>query len=146
MSQLLKRMVALAALTMISGVTLAEGHKVDVYKSPYCGCCHKWVDHMRSHGFEVVTHDVSDVGATRASLGMPATLGSCHTATVDGYVLEGHVPAEDVERLLKEHPAAVGLAVPGMPAGSPGMEGARSQAYDTLLVKKGGATSVFAAH
>lgn len=119
---------------------------VEMYKNPYCGCCGQWAEHMRKNGFQVVAHDVEDITAKRASLGMPASVGSCHTAKVGGYLLEGHVPAADVRRLLKEKPKALGLAVPGMPAGSPGMDIPNSPPYETLLVAKDGGTTVFARH
>ena len=122
---------------------------VEVWKDPSCGCCADWVTHMQAHGFETRVHDVGN-GAARARLGVPLALGSCHTARVGGYAVEGHVPAVDVQRLLKDKPQAVGLAVPGMPIGSPGMDGpaygGRQDAYDTLLVQKGGKTTVFQAH
>lgn len=108
---------------------------VDVYKSPTCGCCDKWVDHMRDHGFTVKTHDVGNKEIRKKS-GVSETVGSCHTALVNGYAIEGHVPASDVIRLLKEKPKAIGLAVPDMPHGSPGMEGSRSDPYNVLLLKE----------
>lgn len=108
---------------------------VEVYKSPTCGCCSKWVDHMREHGFTVKTHDVGNK-EIRKKAGISNTLGSCHTALVNGYAIEGHVPAPDIIRLLKEKPQAVGLAVPDMPHGTPGMEGARSDPYSVLLIKE----------
>ncbi len=108
---------------------------VDVYKSPTCGCCAKWVDHMREHGFTVKTHDVGNKEIRKKS-GISESLGSCHTALVNGYAIEGHVPAPDILRLLKEKPKAVGLAVPDMPHGTPGMEGARSDPYNVLLIKE----------
>ena len=101
---------------------------------------------MRAQGFDVKTHDVEDVPGQRKKLGMPDAYGSCHTAKVGNYLIEGHVPAADVQRLLKEKPKAVGLAVPSMPPGSPGMESARPMPYETLLVKVDGSTSVFARH
>jgi hypothetical protein len=119
---------------------------VDVYKSPNCGCCGKWIDHMKDAGFEVRTHNVMDVPLARKTLGMPVRFGSCHTAKVGGYVVEGHVPAADVQRLLKEKPRAVGIAVPSMPPGSPGMESAKPVPYNTLLVQAGGEATVFAKH
>ncbi len=119
---------------------------VDVYKSPYCGCCGKWVEHLRQAGFNVRTHEVSDVPAARQRLGMPERLGSCHTAKVAGYVVEGHVPAADIQRLLKEKPKALGIAVPSMPPGSPGMESPNPVPYNTLLVQAGGEISLFAKH
>lgn len=108
---------------------------VEVYKSPTCGCCAKWVDHMRDHGFTVNTHDVGNKEMRKKS-GISESLGSCHTAMVNGYAIEGHVPAPDIIRLLKEKPKAVGLSVPDMPHGTPGMEGARSDPYNVLLIKE----------
>jgi len=108
---------------------------VEVYKSPTCGCCAKWVDHMRDHGFTVKTHDVGNKEIRKKS-GISNSLGSCHTALVNGYAIEGHVPAPDIIRLLKEKPKAVGLSVPDMPHGTPGMEGERSDPYSVLLIKE----------
>lgn len=108
---------------------------VEVYKSPTCGCCAKWVDHMRDHGFTVKTHDVGNKEIRKKS-GISNTLGSCHTALVNGYAIEGHVPAPDIIRLLREKPKAIGLAVPDMPHGTPGMEGDRVDPYNVLLIKE----------
>ncbi len=119
---------------------------VDVYKSPQCGCCKSWAGHMKAAGFKVVLHDVNDVPAARKKLGMPDKFASCHTALIGQYLVEGHVPAADIKRLLKEHPDAKGLAVPGMVPGSPGMEGGKSQSYETLLISADGAASVFNHH
>ncbi len=135
------------AFTLFAAIPLAQAaERVEVFKSPYCGCCEKWVEHMRKAGFDVVTKDVNDVPAARKLAGMPERFGSCHTAKVGGYVVEGHVPAADVQRLLKEKPKAVGLAAPGMPQGSPGMETNHPQPYDTLLVQADGSYKVFAKH
>lgn len=135
------------ALSLFAGINVAQAaERVEVFKSPYCGCCEKWVEHMRKAGFDVVTRDVSDVPAARKLTGMPERYASCHTAKVGGYVVEGHVPAADVQRLLKERPKAVGLAAPGMPQGSPGMETNHPQPYDTLLVQTDGSHKVFAKH
>ncbi|MDE1547089.1 DUF411 domain-containing protein [Dechloromonas agitata] len=136
--------IAFALFAAIPQAHAAE--RVEVFKSPYCGCCEKWVEHMRKAGFDVVTKDVNDVPAARKLTGMPERFGSCHTAKVGGYVVEGHVPAADVQRLLKEKPKAVGLAAPGMPQGSPGMETNHPQPYDTLLVQADGSHKVFAKH
>jgi len=138
----------LAAITLsAAGTSLAQAAEtVEIYKSPYCSCCGKWAEHMTKAGFTIKTHEVEDVPAMRRKLGMPEKLGSCHTAKVGDYLLEGHVPATDVKRLLKEKPKALGLAVPGMPTGSPGMDVPNSPPYDTLLVQKDGATQVFAKH
>ena len=141
----LQALIVSAALSLMAGSALA-GAQVDVYKSPYCGCCGKWVEHLRAQGFEVKTYDVEDVPDQRRKLGMPEAYGSCHTAKVGSYLIEGHVPAADVQRLLKEKPRAIGLAVQSMPPGSPGMESAKPVPYETLLVKADGSTIVFARH
>jgi len=114
-----------------------------VFKTKTCGCCAKWVDHMRASGFTVTVKDVDSTAGARKTYGVPDRLLSCHTASVGGYAIEGHVPAEDVKRLLKERPKSVGLAVPGMPMGSPGMEGPRSDAYAVLLFDKDGGLSIY---
>jgi hypothetical protein len=119
---------------------------VDIYKSPYCGCCGKWVDHLRDNGFKVNVHEVSNVPAARKKLGMPDRLGSCHTAQISNYVIEGHTPASDIKRLLKARPKALGLATPGMPPGAPGMDIPNSPSYETLLVQADGSTRLFAKH
>ena len=114
---------------------------LEVWKDASCGCCQDWIVHMEQHGFKATVHD-SGNNAVRARLGLARELGSCHTALVGGYVVEGHVHADEVRRLLREKPQALGLAVPGMPVGSPGMDGAvyggRRDRYDTLLVLKDG--------
>lgn len=119
---------------------------VEVWKDPNCGCCKDWITHMQDNGFTLRVYETGNTGP-RARLGIPQSLGSCHTARVAGYAIEGHVPAKDVLRLLQQRPQAVGLAVPGMPVGSPGMDGAayggRKDPYDVLLVLQGGATRVF---
>lgn len=120
---------------------------VEVWKDPNCGCCNDWIDHMRANGFTVKAYDEP---AKRGELGMPLAFASCHTARVGSYLVEGHVPAADVWRLLRDKPAALGVAVPGMPVGSPGMDGpaygGRRDPYDTLLVQKDGSSRVFQAH
>jgi hypothetical protein len=116
----------------------------EVYKTPTCGCCGAWVDHLRAAGFTVRVHEVDDIAPVRSRLGMPAALASCHTARIGDYVVEGHVPATDIRRLLASNIVALGLAVPGMPIGSPGMEmGPRLDPYEVLLVERGGRTRVF---
>lgn len=116
-----------------------------VYKTPTCGCCSNWVDHVRESGFAVVTHDLNDLTETKRELGVPAGRVSCHTATVRGYTIEGHVPADLIRKLINESPRDVkGLAVPGMPIGSPGMEGIVSQEYDVLAFDDAGNVRVFA--
>ncbi len=136
--------LAAAALAGIDRVGAAPASVVDVYKSASCGCCGKWIAHMRANGFAVRAHDVAEPAVYRAKLGVPEALGSCHTATVSGYVLEGHVPAREVRRVLAERPKARGLAVPSMPPGSPGMEGPPPQPYAVLLFDAQGRTTVFA--
>ena len=118
--------------------------RVNVWKTPNCGCCKEWVSHLRSNGFEVVTIDVNDTAPMRQKLGLAEKFGSCHTGLLGTYVLEGHVPAQEMRRLLREKPQALGLAVPGMPTGSPGMEmGSSGDAYDVLLVLKDGSSRVY---
>ncbi len=124
----------------------AEAADIMVYKSPTCGCCNGWVKHLRESGFNVKTEDRRDVSRIKHSYGVVPRLASCHTAVVDGYVVEGHVPAEDIRRLLKERPAVVGITAPGMPMGSPGMEGPRKDRYQVLTIDKDGKKAVFANH
>ena len=118
---------------------------VQVYKSPTCGCCGAWVDHLKAAGFTVKVTEVNDTTEQRKRYGFPDRFGSCHTAIVAGYIVEGHVPAAEVKRLLDLKPAALGLSVPGMPLGSPGMEvGDRRDPYDVFLIDKSGRETVFA--
>lgn len=118
---------------------------VDVYKSPSCGCCNDWIKHLKAHGFKVRAHNTDDIVSHKYRLGVPPGYGSCHTAEVGGYLVEGHVPAREIKRLLKARPKARGLTVPGMPIGSPGMEqGARRDPYEVLLVTPAGETQVYA--
>ena len=117
---------------------------ITVYKSPTCGCCAKWLDHVRAGGFTVVSHDVSDTGVIKARYGVPDALASCHTGLIGNYVVEGHVPADLIQRMLRERPKIRGLAVPGMPVGSPGMEGGTPQKYDVVAFTKDGKTRVYA--
>jgi hypothetical protein len=119
---------------------------IEVYKSAQCGCCKTWAEHLQKNGFTVILHDVGDIPAARKKLGMPERYGSCHTAKAGQYLIEGHVPAADIKRLFKAHPKAIGLAVPSMPPGSPGMESDHPVPYDTLLIGKDGKASVFARH
>ncbi len=137
---------AAATASTAAGTTATP---VEVWKDPSCGCCHDWIEHMQAHGFSFTVHDTGN-NAVRAQLGLPQQLGSCHTALVGGYLIEGHVPASDVRALLQQKPKALGLAVPGMPVGSPGMDGAvygnRRDPYDVLLVERGGSTKVFSSY
>lgn len=143
------RSVIVAVFIAALGVSPARAESdsmpvVTVYKSPTCGCCSKWVDHLKANGFKVAAFNVDDVTQHKSRLGVPPAMGSCHTAEVAGYVVEGHVPAQAIQRLLRERPAARGLTVPGMPQGSPGMEGPRKDAFDVLLIDPRGSTRVFA--
>jgi hypothetical protein len=123
--------------------------QVVVYKTSTCGCCGNWVTHLRQHGFQVEAHDVpqAQLVAMGREAGITQELASCHTAKVDGYYVEGHVPAADIQKMLKERPKITGIAAPGMPIGSPGMEqGAMKDPYDTMAFSKGGPTSVYVRH
>ncbi len=138
--------LALAATILMLGLqprtSLAED--LVVYKSPTCGCCKKWVKHMRDNGFNVVVHEQYNVTPKKDEYGVPRRLRSCHTAKIGGYVVEGHVPADVVKQLLEEKPAIAGLAVPGMPMGSPGMEGFRKDPYDVISFTSTGKTGIHA--
>lgn len=139
--------LGLSAAAMVACAAPAQAKVMKVYRSPSCGCCGGWVDHLRAAGFEVNVEMMDDLAPVVARLGVPEQLRSCHTGEAAGFFFEGHVPATDVERLLRERPDARGIAVPGMPIGSPGMEmGERRDAYQTLLVDRAGAVSVFAIH
>lgn len=124
--------------------THAAGPEITVYKSPTCRCCTGWVEHLRKHGFRVTVKDTDDMDAIKTDLGVPKNLTSCHTAIVGKYVIEGHVPAKDIQRLLAKKPKIAGLAVPGMPAGSPGMEVGRTDKYDVLAFAPARKNTVFA--
>lgn len=119
---------------------------LDVYSDPSCGCCGAWVDYMRAQGHAVTVHQDQPMAAVKARFGVPPRAMSCHTAVIDGYVVEGHVPVQDIRRLLAERPDAVGLAAPGMPMGSPGMEMGAPERYDVVLIGRDGSTRVFATH
>jgi hypothetical protein len=139
--------LGLSAAAIVACGASAPVKAMRVYRSPSCGCCGGWVDHLRAAGFEVTVEMMEDVSPVAERLGVPERLRSCHTGEAGGYFIEGHVPAGDVERLLRERPAAKGIAVPGMPIGAPGMEmGGRRDAYQTLLVDQSGAVRVFAVH
>jgi hypothetical protein len=141
-------MAAAATACMHGHPAWAAGPRVVVHKSETCGCCKLWVTHLEKAGFEVEVLNSDNLAAIKERVGIPYGMGSCHTAEVSGYFVEGHVPAADIQRLLKEKPAARGLTVPGMPAGSPGMEvpSGKVDPYDVLLVKKDGSTAVFSHH
>ena len=134
----------LTLLLLLPAVTGWAQPSVEVFKSPTCGCCSKWVTHLEEQGFSVSAEDTGDMQTIKAGAGVPPHTASCHTAFVGGYFIEGHVPAADIRRLLEEKPDARGLTVPGMPIGSPGMEiGDRRDRYQVLLVDDDGGTSVF---
>jgi hypothetical protein len=137
----------LAGIPAVAHSTPAKIAELIVYKSPYCGCCGAWVEHIKASGLKAVIRETEDVGAVAAKLGVPEKFRSCHTATIGGYFVEGHVPAADIQKLLKERPKARGIAVPGMPAGAPGMEqSGRRDAYATLIIDRGGVARVFTKH
>jgi hypothetical protein len=126
-----------------SPVTQATGDTIEVWKDPSCGCCKGWVDKMREAGFTVIVHDTSDVSPVKQAHGVGSDLVACHTAMVHGYVIEGHVPADAIRRLIAEAPKITGLAVPGMPMGSPGMEGGARDAYDVIAFTADGKRNVY---
>ncbi len=138
-----RSLLVLLGLTGIGGFNFSataralEKTTVDVFRDPSCGCCGRWVEHLRQNGFAVNVAEAADMQSIKRAFGVPAELASCHTAKVGGYVIEGHVPASAIKRLLVERPQARGLTVPGMPAGSPGMEGAAPVAYDVILFESG---------
>ena len=115
-----------------------------VYKSPWCGCCASWADRLEAEGYTLTIKNVEDLGMIKKLAGIPEELQACHTASIEGYIIEGHVPAKEIERLLTERPEAKGLAVPGMPSGSPGMEGGAPEPYDVVLFSADGTTTVYA--
>jgi len=134
----------LAVKALPSRLLAAVPADITVYKSPTCGCCRSWVKHMEKAGFKLAVNDMNDVTPIKSSLGVPQKLQSCHTAVFGKYVLEGHVPADLVRKLEKEKPQILGLAVPGMPSGSPGMEGFMKDDYDVVAFEKGGKQWVYA--
>ena len=144
---LLNAIAAATAAVSVPSLAAQSLPEVHVFKDPNCGCCGAWADHLKTAGFPVKVTEVSDTGAARKRHGIPDRFGSCHTGVVAGYALEGHVPADEVKRLLAQKPAAAGLSVPGMPVGSPGMEvGSRKDPYQVLLIDKAGRSSVFATY
>ncbi len=147
----MNRRDALLALGAIPLLTRAEEKPlptIRISKTPTCGCCSVWVTHLQKSGFRTEVTDFDDLTPVKERLGVPASLSSCHTAEVAGYFIEGHVPADDIRRLLRERPQAKGLTVPGMPAGSPGMEvpSGRVDRYDVLLLRSDGGTTVFSSY
>jgi hypothetical protein len=137
-------LVASTAAAPAEGV--AHRPVITVYKDPSCGCCKNWIEHLLKHGFKVDAKDTRDLASVKRTLGVPERLGACHTAVVGGYLVEGHVPASDIDRLLSTKPKVRGIAVPGMPMGSPGMEGASRQPFSVLAFDAKGKTKVFARH
>jgi len=140
-------LAAVASSALVGTAVFANSPTaMEVWKDPSCGCCKEWVEHMEANGFHMKVHDTGN-NAVRAQLRIDRKYGSCHTAVVGGYAIEGHVPAADVRRLLKDRPAAIGLAAPGMPVGSPGMDGdvydGRKDTYDVVLLARDGSASVF---
>lgn len=137
---------AIAAAFAVPGRAAANPVTIDVWKSPTCGCCNDWITHLEANGFSVTRHNDGNA-AIRRRVGMPVRFGSCHTGVVDGYAIEGHVPAREIHRLLEESPEAIGLSVPAMPRGSPGMDGPAyggvKDPYDVLLIARDGTPSVF---
>jgi hypothetical protein len=141
---------AFILLSTNSAFAETSAPSIEVWKSATCQCCGKWVSHLEANGFAVKTNaaGTTTLEAIKRDAGIGEKLDACHTAKIDGYVIEGHVPASDIKRLVAERPDAIGLTVPGMPLGSPGMEQAdgKTQAYDVLLIKKDGTTEIFASH
>jgi len=139
---------AAVAVATAAAPTLTSNAKptITVYKDPNCGCCRNWIEHLRKHGYTVDAKDTPDMAQIKTSLGVPSDLKACHTAVVAGYLIEGHVPAADIDRLLATKPQVKGLAVPGMPMGSPGMEGGTTQHYQVMAFDKAGKSRVFASY
>jgi hypothetical protein len=147
--QTVKRRNILVAITSlvvvaISSRSQSSGPLVTVFKTPTCGCCGKWVEHLKANGFTVKVQEVNDTSAYERQYRVPRSMVSCHTAVVNGYTIEGHVPAAEIKRLLSERPRVVGLAVPGMPVGSPGMDAAHSDAYSVFVFDESGHSSIYA--
>ncbi|MDV3350120.1 DUF411 domain-containing protein [Leptolyngbyaceae cyanobacterium CCMR0082] len=156
----IKRLGSIGLITIgliVTGCSLAQGpapisqaalaSEINVFRSPTCGCCGLWIEHMRDAGFEVNDQITEDMAAIKEQYGVPENLKSCHTTVVDGYIVEGHIPAEDVAQLLTEKPDIAGIAVPGMPIGSPGMEsGNYVEPYTVFSFEKDGLIATFAEH
>lgn len=147
---MLKHMlILLSAIAFASPAFAAAADAIDVWKSPTCSCCGKWVKYLEANGFTVTSHNTnaSALDRIKRQAGIGELFASCHTAKIDGYVIEGHVPAADIKRLVAERPDALGLTVPGMPASSPGMaQGDETEPYDILLIKKEGTAEIFTRH
>lgn len=133
-----------AASILLVTATFAAAQDINVYKRASCGCCGKWIEHLRANGFTPQVHEMQELDPIKQKLGIPQQLRTCHTAQIGGYAIEGHVPADLIRKLLKERPDAIGLAVPSMPPGSPGMEGPSKIDYAVLLIKRDGSFSTYA--
>jgi hypothetical protein len=143
------RKLALAAVLVIAAAAFVDAADLDVYRSEDCSCCGKWAQYLKKNGFKVRLHNMSPdrLDKIKTEARIPEKYASCHTAKIEGYVIEGHVPAEDIKRLLSERPKAIGLSVPGMPIGAPGMEvGKKQDPYEVLLLKEDGSTEVYSKH
>lgn len=148
-SRVLSRSLSLLALSgaLLSMPALAAGPEMVMYQHPDCGCCGKWADHMRENGFRVQQVKTLEMALLKSEAGVPSELASCHTARVEGYIVEGHVPASDVQRMLEERPAIIGISAPGMPLGSPGMEGPYpAERYEVIGFDALGGSRVFSSH
>lgn len=139
-------LIVTAACAPLGRALAADQPLVEVWKTPTCGCCKVWVRHLEDAGFRAKVTDLPDLTAVKSRFRVPPELSSCHTALVEGYVVEGHMPADDVIRMLRERPKIRGLFTPGMPAGSPGMESPNPEPYDVLALDESGKVSVFATH
>lgn len=146
MTRWLSRMGSVALLAAAFSPVAMAANAVNVYRDPSCGCCGAWISYLRAQRYTVTVHEDQAMAAVKTRLGVPADAASCHTAVIDGYVIEGHVPVQDIRRLLAEHPNARGLAAPGMPMGSPGMEMGKPERYDVVLIERDGSSRVFATH
>ncbi len=137
----------LTATLLVLGAAAHAGQAITVYKTPTCGCCKKWVSYLEDNGYQVNAKDMKDLRFIKSISGVKQQYASCHTAVIDGYVVEGHVPVADIERMLKEKPDIIGISAPGMPVGSPGMEqGNRRDDYDVISLEKDGSFKRFAQH
>jgi hypothetical protein len=146
MKRWLSRWGSVALLAAAFSPVAMAANAIDVYRDPSCACCGAWMAYLRTQGYVVAVHENQPMAAVKTRFGVPADATSCHTALIDGYVIEGHVPVEDIRRLLAEHPDARGLAAPGMPMGSPGMEMGAPERYDVVLIGRDGTSRVFASH
>lgn len=134
-------LVSLVALVPVTAATAAQDTAIHVFRDPSCGCCGLWINHLRRNGFSVNVTEMVDMKRIKSAVGVPSNLASCHTAKVGGYIIEGHVPAQAIRRFLDESPSAAGLSVPGMPIGSPNMEGGEPEEYDVIMFGDGWQTT-----